>query len=341
MSRYICRNKSVEPYEKNIKKQHFTGNSAGMRVLYETLERLAKSDVPVFLTGESGTGKELCATVLHEKSARCDKPFIAVNCAAIPFDIFESQFFGHLKGTFTGATCDSIGYARAADGGTLFLDEISELGLAMQSKLLRFLQTGQVMPVGSTTTYAVNCRIVCATNVNPLEQVSKGLFRSDLYYRLNVVPVKLLPLRERGRDIIEIAQSLLKRYSSEEKKKFQSFSTSAEKALLDYSWPGNVRELQNVIRRSVIMHDGMILTLEMLNLDERFEKHSIKSTQVKEGAWPHSVTPLWQVEQKAIENAIKICDGNIQRAASLLEVAPSTLYRKRQAWKFCSDDSIN
>ncbi|CEP36361.1 MULTISPECIES: sigma-54 interaction domain-containing protein [unclassified Halomonas] len=341
MNQYICRNKSIEHYDKNINKQYFTGSSAGMCTLYETLERLAKSDVPVFLTGESGTGKELCATVLHEKGARCDKPFIAVNCAAIPFDIFESQFFGHLKGTFTGATCDTIGYARAADGGTLFLDEISELDLSMQSKLLRFLQTGQVMPVGSTTAHTVNCRIVCATNVNPLEQVSKGLFRSDLYYRLNVVPVKLLPLRERGRDVIEIAENLLKRYSSEEKKKFQHFSANAKKALLDYSWPGNVRELQNVIRRSVIMHDGVMLTLEMLDLEESLEKHLSKCTQDEGEAWPHSVTPLWQVEQKAIENAIRICNGNIQRAASLLEVAPSTLYRKRQAWKFCPDNSIS
>ncbi len=311
-----------------------------MHALYETLDRLAKSDVPVFLTGESGTGKELCATMLHEKSPRRDKPFIAVNCAAIPFDIFESQFFGHLKGAFTGATCDSVGYARAADGGTLFLDEIAELNLAMQSKLLRFLQTGQVMPVGSTTTYAVNSRIVCATNVNPLELVKKGLFRPDLYYRLNVVPVKLLPLRERGRDVIDIAQDLLKRYSSVEKKSFQYFSSDAEKVLLDYSWPGNVRELENVIRRSVIMHEGVVLTVEMLGLDESSEKHSSKDGQEVEEAWPNAITPLWKVEQKAIENAIKICNGNIQRAASLLEVAPSTLYRKRQAWKSCTDKSV-
>ncbi|RUR33318.1 sigma-54-dependent Fis family transcriptional regulator [Vreelandella andesensis] len=337
MNQYIFHNKNINTLEGNTTKQAFIGSSAKMGALYELLDHLAKSDVPVFLTGESGTGKELCATMLHEKSARCDKPFIAVNCAAIPFDIFESQFFGHLKGTFTGAICDSIGYARAADGGTLFLDEIAELSLTMQSKLLRFLQTGQVMPIGSTTTYAVNCRIVCATNVNPLEQVNAGLFRSDLYYRLNVFPIKLYPLRERGRDVIEIAYKLLKRYSLEEKKKFQRFSADAEKILLEHSWPGNIRELENVIRRAVIMYSGLVLTLEMLNLDNAFENYLSKNNQNEGEVWPHSVLPLWQVEKKAIENAIRICNGNIQRAASLLEIAPSTLYQKRHAWKFSSD----
>lgn len=307
----------------------FIGTSQSMQALYQALGLIASSDAPVFVTGESGTGKELCAEVLHQYSARCRGPFIAVNCAAIPVDLLESQLFGHLEGAFTGASCHRQGYTGAAHGGTLFLDEIGELGWAAQSKLLRFLQTGQVTPVGATSARAIDCRIVCATNADPGELVRQGRFREDLYYRLHVVPITLPPLRERDNDVVDIARALLVRFAAEEKKAFQRLSPEAERALLGYSWPGNVRELENVLRRAIVMHDGVILTEAMLHLPVSATR---QSQAVSRNASPMP-RPLWMIERDAIEQALNECGGNVPRAAAMLEVAPSTLYRKRLGWK--------
>lgn len=313
----------------------FIGTSAPMQAIYQALRLVARSEAPVFVTGESGTGKELCADAIHQYSARKQGPFIAVNCAAIPIDLLESQLFGHLKGAFTGAVRSHVGYAAAADGGTLFLDEVAELSLEMQGKLLRFLQTGHIVPVGATTPRAVNCRIVCATNADPTERVRQGRFREDLYYRLHVVPVMLPPLRERDGDVIEIARALLECFAATEKRAFQRLGRDAEQALLRYSWPGNVRELENVIRRAVVMHDGAALTEAMLNLPVTSVAGVPGGEPVSSGA-SSTLRPLWMVERDAIEQAIVECAGNIPRAAAILEVAPSTLYRKRLAWKGAS-----
>ncbi|AVV33955.1 sigma-54-dependent Fis family transcriptional regulator [Halomonas sp. SF2003] len=309
----------------------FIGDSSAMQTLYRTLIQVAHSDAPIFITGESGSGKELCATAIHRHSPVRDGPFIAVNCAAIPAELLESQLFGHVRGAFTGAVSAQQGLAVAADGGTLFLDEIAELPLPLQSKLLRFLQTGQVMPVGATRTVEVNCRIVCATHQNPRVLVDTHRFREDLFYRLHVIPLKVPPLRERGQDILEIATGLLGRMAGHEGKRFTRLSACAERQLLAHDWPGNVRELENTLRRAIILNDGEVLTADMLDLPSS----TAHRTSVSHNAQKDSETtlrPLWMVEREAIESVISACDGSIPRAAAILEIAPSTIYRKRLSW---------
>ena len=234
--------------------QGFIGASPAMTAVYQVIRSVAASKASVFITGESGTGKELAAEAVHKASPRAGREFVALNCGAIPRDLLESEVFGHVKGAFTGATSDRQGAAKLADGGTLFLDEIGEMPLDMQVKLLRFVQTGTYSPVGSSRIERTDVRFVCATNRDPMLEVQAGRFREDLYYRLYVVPIELPPLRERGADVIAIAQHFLAQFSKEEKRKFRGFSPDAEAALLAYSWPGNVRQLQNVVRNVVVLH---------------------------------------------------------------------------------------
>jgi DNA-binding NtrC family response regulator len=242
----------------------FIGRSLAMQSLYRIIESAAPSRATIFITGESGTGKELCAAAIHAQSRRKDGRFVAVNCAALPHDLMESEIFGHVKGAFTGAHRQRDGAASLADGGTLFLDEIGEMDLDLQSKLLRFVQTGEFQRVGSGETITVDVRIVCATNRDPLEMVRLGRLREDLYYRLHVVPVHLPPLRERGDDTLLIARTFLARYSGEEGKQFTGFTPEVEQLLVHYRWPGNVRELENVLRNVVVLNSGDTVTLPML-----------------------------------------------------------------------------
>ena len=234
----------------------FLGSSLPMQGVYRILESAAASKATVFITGESGTGKEVCAETLHKLSPRHDKPLVVMNCAAIPRDLIESEIFGHVKGAFTGAVGDRIGAAERADGGTLFLDEICEMELDLQSKLLRFIQTGCFQRVGSSKQQQVDVRFVCATNRDPFAEVQAGRFREDLYYRLHVIPIPLPALRERGDDVLQIAREFLRQFAAEEGKAFVGFSHEAEQILRDYEWPGNVRQLQNVIRNIVVLHNG-------------------------------------------------------------------------------------
>ncbi|MDX5351324.1 MAG: sigma-54 dependent transcriptional regulator, partial [Paracoccaceae bacterium] len=242
----------------------FIGSSEPMRRIHGTIASVARSMATVFITGESGTGKELCALAVHANSARAQGPFIALNCGAIPQDLLESEVFGHMKGSFTGAISDKPGAAAAADGGTLFLDEICEMAPALQTKLLRFLQTSTVQPVGATRPRKVNVRIVCATNRDPLDAVRRGQFREDLYYRLYVVPIHMPPLRERGEDVIEIAEAALARFAEEEGRRFHGLSPDVRAQLMRLPWPGNVRQLLNVIRNVVVLNPGGVVTPEML-----------------------------------------------------------------------------
>lgn len=303
-----------------------------MQTLYRTLIQVAHSDAPIFITGESGSGKELCATAIHRHSPVREGPFIAVNCAAIPAELLESQLFGHVRGAFTGAVSAQQGLAVAADGGTLFLDEIAELPLPLQSKLLRFLQTGQVMPVGATRTVEVNCRIVCATHQNPRVLVDTQRFREDLFYRLHVIPLKVPPLRERGKDILEIAYGLLSRMVTHEGKHFSRLSPCAEQALLAHDWPGNVRELENTLRRAIILNEGEVLTAAMLDLTSNKRELELIGEMSNMDDGESCLRPLWLVERDAIEAVIAACEGSIPRAAAVLEIAPSTIYRKRLSW---------
>lgn len=334
----------VKTYQKNFDRDRFhgfIGSSLSMQAVYRIIESAASSRATVFITGESGTGKEVCAEAIHQEGDRRGAPFIALNCAAIPRDLIESEIFGHVKGAFTGASAERHGAATQADGGTLFLDEIGEMDIDLQSKLLRFVQTGSFQKVGGSKVEKVDVRFVCATNRDPLEMVSKGTFREDLFYRLHVIPIHLPALRERGGDVLLIAEYFLQKFSQEENKDFINFDSQVADIVGNYSWPGNVREVQNVIRNIVVLHQGELVNKEMLPSPiNTYSSSSVPSinkpvkniASVREHSESDSVQPLWMVEKEAIESAIKLCNGNIPRAAASLEVSPSTIYRKRQSW---------
>lgn len=316
----------------------FIGSSLAMQAVYRIIESAAPSRATVFITGDSGTGKELCAEAIHRQSPRRTKPFLAINCGAIPKDLMESEIFGHVKGAFTGAVADREGAATRADTGTLFLDEVCELEPSLQTKLLRFLQTGTFTKVGGSKTEQVDVRILCATNRDPLAEVRAGRFREDLYYRLHVVPIELPPLRDREDDVLVIADRFLVRFAREEKKHFTRFSPEASALLRGYSWPGNVRQLQNVIRNIVVLHDGDIVTPAMLPAPlyapggAGAAGHRIDAGDGHGANAEAAIRPLWRVEQDAVEDAIRLCGGSITKAAKFLGVSPSTIYRKRQGW---------
>jgi len=319
----------------------YLGSSLAMQAVYQVIKSAAVSKASVFIVGESGTGKEVAAQAIHQEGQRSDQPMIILNCAAIPHELMESEIFGHVKGAFTGAVSNRDGAATQADGGILFLDEICEMDLLLQSKLLRFIQTGTFQRVGGTKLESVDIRFVCATNKDPIQEVRSGRFREDLFYRLHVIPVELPPLRERGQDILMIANKFLLDFSAEEEKLFTHFDQQARELLLQYTWPGNVRELQNVIRNLVVLNSGDKVSATMLPKALQQGKHDalhapeleVQSVNgVTDLSSPTNVIPLWMVEKKAIEAAILFCDGNIPKAAALLDVSPSTIYRKKQTW---------
>lgn len=332
--------------------QGFIGRSAPMAEIYRMVRAIGRSTATVFITGESGTGKEVCARAIHAVSSRASRAFVPLNCAAIPRDLLESEVFGHLKGAFTGALSDKPGAAAAADGGTLFLDEICEMDLTLQTKLLRFLQTSTIQPVGAARPIPVNVRIVCATNRDPAEEVRQGRFREDLYYRLHVVPIHMPPLRVRPEDIMDIAGASLAAYAAEENKGFTGFAPDAVAELTSRPWPGNVRQLLNVIRNIVVLHDGPFVTAAMLPGEVAIDAYRAgavpapRSAQVAALPLPRSVpgpttrdrvallvgTSMADVERELIEATIEHCEGSIPRAAKVLAVSPSTIYRKLEAW---------
>ncbi|RTZ16807.1 sigma-54-dependent Fis family transcriptional regulator [Vibrio aquaticus] len=336
----------------------FIGSSLSMQGVYKIIDSVAPTTASVFVIGESGTGKEVCAEAIHKESKRKDKPFIAINCGAIPKDLMESEIFGHVKGAFTGATADRKGAATMAHGGTLFLDELCEMELEMQKKLLRFLQTGTFTPLGATRESKVDVRIICATNRDPLQEVEEGRFREDLYYRVHVVPVDMPALRERGNDIITLANHFLKLYAKEDGKKFRAVHRDAESTLKHYKWPGNVRQLQNIIRNIVVLNDDTHLRLSHLPAQFTAKQspskvasvvapaqvavavapstptvHDFEPTTSSAERGPVTIRPMWQIERETIQQAIDFCEGNVLNAAVLLELSPSTVYRKKQAWE--------
>lgn len=338
----------------------FIGESLPMRAVYRSIESASASNATVFVTGESGTGKEVCANAIHALSNRVEKEFVPLNCAAIPGELMESEIFGHIKGAFTGATTDKIGAAQLADGGTLFLDEICEMALHLQTKLLRFIQTGTFNPVGQPKSVRVNTRFICATNRDPLEEVAAGRFREDLYYRLHVIPISLPPLRDRHEDVLRIGSQLLQEYASEEGKSFQGIADDAKAAMLAYEWPGNVRQLQNIMRNAVVFGEGPELTAEMLRSPVGTAAANAQTTakapvpravmmssantegSAASGVRPASddlnalaaaIQPLELVERDAIENAVDLCGGDVRKAAVFLGVSPATIYRKQKMWR--------
>jgi two-component system repressor protein LuxO len=254
-------------------------------------------------------------------------PFIALNCSAIPKDLMESEIFGHVRGAFTGASEARTGAAELADGGLLFLDEIAEMDLALQAKLLRFVQTGQFRRVGGTDATSVHVRIVSATNRDPTAETSAGRLRADLFHRLYVLPLHMPPLRHRGDDLLHLADAFLHRFAAEEARTFTGFTAEAAAALHDHSWPGNVRELANAVRRAVVLNDGPLVTRGML-----LEPAAQPRREDASGT-PHPVASYRDQERSIIEEAVKACGGNIARAAVALGISPATIYRKRNAWR--------
>lgn len=331
----------------------FIGASVPMRGVYRLINSAAKSSATVFVTGESGTGKEVCSQAIHDNSQRAKKKFVAINCAAIPGELMESEIFGHKKGAFTGATDNKLGAAKIADGGTLFLDEICEMSPHLQSKLLRFIQTGTFNPVGQPETETVDVRFICATNRDPLEEVAAGRFREDLYYRLHVVPIHLPPLRARGDDVLLIGERLLRQYAEEEGKSFTGFSEDAKEAIRAYQWPGNVRQLQNILRNGVVLGEGPELTAAMLRapvgLAGRTEQaeNLAPTPPVARGsnasssapnpsdlnALAEAIRPMHEIEREAIERAVALCGGDVRKAAVFLNLSPATIYRKQKQWR--------
>jgi two-component system repressor protein LuxO len=331
----------------------FIGQSTAMQFVYNAIERCAVSHASVFITGPSGAGKELAADAIHRLSPRKDKPLVCLNCAAIPQELMESEIFGHIKGAFSGAVSNRDGAATLADGGTLFLDELGEMDIALQAKILRFVQTGTFQKVGSSKTEKVDIRFISATNREALKAISGGHLREDLYYRLNVISINLPPLCERENDPSQIAQYFLNRFSDLENKVFVGMSSDAEKLINHYDWPGNVRQLENTVHSAVVMSDGPLLTEQNLALQLQLSERQVSELTNKKrlpdihiSASQHTdietnqtldsfteVRSLAEVEKAAIEHAIIACNDNVVKAASLLEVSPSTLYRKMQQWQ--------
>lgn len=309
------------------------GNDPGLRTCVKLAQKAADSDVTVMITGESGVGKEVMAHAIHGESARSAKPFVAVNCGAIPKDLVESTLFGHKKGAFTGAIADALGKFREAEGGTLFLDEVGELPLETQVKLLRALQQREVEPVGARTSVPVNIRIIAATNRNLAEAVQKAQLRQDLFYRLNVFPLHIPPLRERASDILMLAKHFLRLYAAQEGRKIAGFAPATENWMTSHDWPGNVRELENKIYRAVLLSEGDLIELEhLLPIGQETPAPASSHTPRQ---MPHinlldeagQLKPMEQIRQEAVQMVMALHKNNIPSAAQSLGLGKSTLYR--------------
>ncbi len=291
------------------------GSSPQMMKVCRTIEKVAPTNVTTLLLGESGTGKEVIAKALHELSARKSGPFVAINCGAIPENLLESELFGYEKGAFTGANKQTKGKVEYADGGTLFLDEMGDLPALLQVKLLRFLQERVIERLGGRNEIAVDVRVICATNQNLDELVKQGVFREDLFYRINEITINIPPLRDREGDSILLANFVLARLTKEFNRNINSISDEALSAIESYSWPGNVREMENRLKRAVIMADGNQITAEDLELASDVPLEPLNLREVRDKA-----------EYMAVARALNICGDNVTQAAEILGVSRPTLY---------------
>ncbi len=312
-------NKTVAP-EAALEVEGMIAQGPAMGEILKNIGKVAASDAPVLITGESGTGKELAARAIHSLSGRGKGPFVAINCGAIPENLLESELFGHEKGAFTGATQRVQGQVECAHNGTLFLDEIGEMPLLLQVKLLRFLQGMVIQRVGGREDIPVNTRIVAATNIDLPGAIRNGKFREDLYYRIGVVHITLPPLRERGQDILALAQNFIRKFDASGK--ITGLHPAAERVMMLYNWPGNVRELENKIRRAIIFTEGTQITLDSLDLDT--------DGQTGESETSAGLLSLQEarreVERKLLLDALKRCNGNIVQAAQAINVSRPTFY---------------
>ncbi len=318
----------IERLKKEQKYSRIIGRSNKVEKLMDTIKQVAPTRSTVLIEGESGTGKELVADALCSLSNRSDKPFVKVNCASLSPTLLESELFGHEKGAFTGAVSQTKGRFELANGGTIFLDEIGEIDESTQIKLLRVLENREITRVGGEKTIPVDVRVIAATNKNLKEQVEKGLFRQDFYFRLAVVEIDVPPLRERQEDIELLALSFVKTFSDENGKNIDGISLGARKALFAYSWPGNIRELKNAMEASVVMARGK--TIEVDDLPQ-----SIRENQGRAGSSITLELPLTldEAEKKIILETISYCNGNKTKASEILDIGRKTLHRKLSEWK--------
>jgi transcriptional regulator with GAF, ATPase, and Fis domain len=300
----------------NMKYGDIIGSSPKMKEIFDKIDRVAPTDISVLITGETGTGKELVAQEIHKNSDRSDKPFIIVNCAAIPENLMESEFFGHKKGSFTSAINDSKGKFLSANHGTIFLDEIGEMPLNLQAKLLRVLQEKIVTPVGDTVEHYIDVRIIAATNKNLNEEVMKGKFREDLLYRLNVIQIEVPPLSERDDDIEILSRFFLNKFSEKYQKKVVGFTPKALEVMKKYSWSGNVRELENKIKKAVVLSDKIHITPELLGISDK----------ASEAVKPLSIAKQ-EFQKEYILDALQKNNGNKAKTAKELEIDVRTIFR--------------
>ena len=356
------------------------GDSPAMEGVYRLIQKTLRGNLTVAIQGESGTGKELVARAIHfntnapgRGAADGPGPFVVVNCAAIPKELMESEFFGHEKGSFTGAHSRHIGKFEQADGGTIFLDEVGELDLGLQAKLLRALQNREITRVGGNETIRFQCRVISATNKDILQMVADGTFREDLYYRLFQFPVQLPPLRERGQDVLLLAHDFLKRYGQEHPEfKAKRFSPEATRAILGHAWPGNVRELKNAVERAILISDGEAIEVADLLLDglnavapwtERTHKAAAPAPagdgqaaaagepalvvaeapgDAEAPAGPFhgdEIVPLEELKRRAVEQAYRVCEGNVDRAAVELGIGRATMYRLLKKYEVSTESA--
>ncbi len=323
------------------------GNSPAIDYVRTMIEKLARSQAPVYVSGESGSGKELAARLIHSNSSRRDKAFVAVNCGAIPENLMESEFFGYKKGAFTGAAQDTIGLFQAANGGTLFLDEVADLPLAMQVKLLRAIQEKKVRTVGGTAEEAVDARIISATHKNLVTLMEQGLFRQDLYYRLNVIQLKMPALRDRPEDIPELTQKLLQKICDGQSIDTPILEDSAKKLIANLQFAGNVRELENMLERALALCDGEKITADDLFMYEEsklskpannLNQHDFDSSKSAEIGLPEY---LEHIEKRAIVNALEKSNNNKTAAAKLLGVSFRTLRYRLTKLGLAKDDDVD
>ena len=302
----------------NTSENDIIGESSVMQEVFTTINKLSNTDANILILGENGTGKDVIARLIYRCSPRYGKPFVTIDLGSIPEQLFESELFGFEKGAFTDAKKSKAGRMEVATNGTLFLDEIGNLSLPMQSKLLTAIEKRQISRLGSTQTVPIDVRLICATNADIRQMVEDGNFRQDLLYRINTIEIHIPPLRERGNDIILLADHFLDRYTRKYKKEIHGLTREAKNKLLKYAWPGNVRELQHTIERAVILGDGSMLK------PENFLFHTTSKQKKEEEV----VLNLEQLERQAIEKALRISNGNISRAAEYLGITRFALYRK-------------
>lgn len=318
--------------------EHVIAEDPAMRQLLDVARRVAASDVSVMITGESGVGKEVLARFVHRNSVRADKPFVAINCAAIPEQLLESTLFGHEKGAFTGAGSQHIGKFEQAQGGVLLLDEITEMPLALQAKLLRVLQEREVERVGSVKTIPIDIRVLATSNRDVGEEVAAGRFREDLYYRLNVFPLHLPALRERPDDILLLARAMLARHAARQKRRVPVLLASAETCLLAHSWDGNIRELDNVVQRALILAPGDMVGPEHLHLPVLAAKIAASGVSVRDIQDSDVVMDIKEVEKQHILDTLRAAGGVRKLAAERLNMSERTLRHKLQQYRELDGD---